>query len=295
MSRAAELATEGGSRCPVCGGAARPDIDAGDFRLFRCCACGSWSSDAQLRGASGPFRAPRLEPASGRRRRFEALLTRLPDRCGGIRSLLDVGCGRGEFLAHAARRIPRLRAEGIERDEIRAAQARAANLRARIHTGDALELAERIAGPFDLITLWNLLERVSAPSRLLAALARRLAPSGRIHLRTLRGQSLAPEAGRWCYRLSRGRLRQPLRLTHEPHQRVFLSRPGLEHAATLATLRIGGIWREPADRAGASRPAWLGGEWGVLLERVDATPAPDVRAGAADVGRASSPAGADSP
>lgn len=243
------LTTEGGGTCPVCGGPAAPRIDLGDFQLFRCAACGSWSSDAQLRGASTSF-VPEsyFENAELDRDKWEALLARLPGGGDRVEALLDVGCGNGAFLEYATRRIPGVRAEGIELDEERVGQARAANPLALVHGGDALEVAERLEGRFDLVTLWDVFEHVTAPGRLLSALARRLAPGGRIYLQTIHERSLVPLAGRLCYALSGGRLRYPARRTHEPHHLVFFTRPGLAHAAAAAGLRIRETWFDRLHR-----------------------------------------------
>ena len=218
------LSTEGGSVCPVCGGTARPRIDVGDFELLCCADCGSWSSDAQVRGASTSF-VPEayFENAELDRDKWEALLGRLPGRGRDVGSLLDVGCGNGAFLEYAANRLRGLRSEGIELDEERAGQARGANPDARIHQGDALEIAESIEGNFDLITLWDVFEHVTAPTRLLTALAGALAPGGSLYLQTIHERSLVPVAGRLCYALSGGRVRYPARRTHEPHHLVFFT------------------------------------------------------------------------
>ena len=241
MRRESGLTTEGGDRCPVCDGPARPRIDVGDYRLFHCFGCDSWSSDAQLRGASTSF-VPEsyFENADLDRDKWEALLARL----GGakVESLLDVGCGTGAFLRFAGRHWPEARLEGIELDEERVALARNTNPEARIHHGDALELGVQVGGPFDLITLWDVFEHVSAPTRLLNGLARSLAPGGHLYVQTIHEQSLVPAAGRLCYALSGGRVRYPARRTHEPHHLVFFSKRGLEHAAQEAGLRIRELW-----------------------------------------------------
>lgn len=237
------LSTEGGNACPVCERPARPRIDLGDFQLFRCADCGCWSSDARVRGASTSF-VPEayFENAALDRDKWDALLERLPDRGGRVGTLLDVGCGTGAFLQYATRALPEARAEGIEIDRERAEQARAANPDARIHQGDALEVAESIEGPFDLITLWDVFEHVTAPTRLLAALGRALAPGGFLYVQTIHERSLVPAAGRLCYALSGGRLRYPARRTHEPHHLVFFTRAGLDHAAAQAGLRTRELW-----------------------------------------------------
>lgn len=225
----------------MCGGPARPRIDVGDFRLFRCAACDSWSSDAQVRGAATSF-VPEayFGNADLDRDKWDALLSRLGGR--PVRSLLDVGCGTGAFLAYAAERFPDASRTGIEIDAERAARARAADPAATVHRGDALEVVERLDGHFDLVTLWDVFEHVTAPARLLEALGRRLAPGGSLYVQTIHEHSLVPAAGRLAYAASGGRLRHPARRTHEPHHLVFFSRAGLEHCADAAGLGIRELW-----------------------------------------------------
>jgi len=243
------LSTEGGDLCPVCAGAVRPRIDVGDFQLFRCSGCGSWSSDARERGAATSF-VPEsyFGNAALDQDKWDSLFERLEGQGSRPGSLLDVGCGTGAFLDYATRRLPKLRTEGIELDSLRAEQARAANPRARIHHGDALEVAEGLDGSFDLITLWDVFEHVTAPTRLLTALGGSLAPGGSLYVQTIHERSLVPAAGRLCYAMSGGRLRFPARRTHEPHHLVFFTRTGLEHAATVAGLRIRKLWFDRLHR-----------------------------------------------
>jgi 2-polyprenyl-3-methyl-5-hydroxy-6-metoxy-1,4-benzoquinol methylase len=239
----------------VCAARSVPRIDVGDFQLFECPACGCWSSDALVRGASVSF-SPEdyFENASRDRDKWEALFRRLPDQGKGVAAVLDVGCGTGAFLQHAGVRFPGAELVGVELDAERASRARAANPKAWIHAGDALEVTARMAadaagaagagepGRFDLITLWDVFEHVTAPSALLASLARLLSPEGMLYVQTIHEHSLVPAAGRLAYRLSAGRLRYPVRRTHEPHHLVFFSRAGLEHAARQAGLRVREQW-----------------------------------------------------
>lgn len=235
------LATEGGRVCPVCGGATRPRLDLGDFRLLRCDDCGCYASDAARRGARTSFvPACYFENAALDADKWQALLDRLAGQ--EIRSALDVGCGNGAWLAWLHQRRPDARCEGIELDPERAERARRANPHARIHRADALAGLDDVSGPFDLVTLWDVFEHVTAPARLLAGLASRLAPGGRLYLQTIHEQSLLPTLGRASYHLSGGRLRHPARRTHEAHHLVFFTRRGLERAAADAGLRVRELW-----------------------------------------------------
>lgn len=275
-----QLSTEGGDRCPVCRAPAAARIDVGDFRLFDCPACGSWSSDAQVRGASVSF-VPEsyFENADLDVDKWEALFHRLPDQGKGVAAVLDVGCGTGAFLQHAGRRFGGGAGEGtdlcgIELDASRAARARTANPRADIREGDALDVARRLAderrGAFDLITLWDVFEHVTAPTELLCALSELLAPEGWLYVQTIHERSLVPAAGRWSYRLSGGRLRFPVRRTHEPHHLVFFTRAGLEHAAERAGLRIRELWFDRLAHGRMDGGSWLTGLTSLALRAENA-------------------------
>lgn len=236
--------TLGGDRCPACGAVTRLAADAGGFTLFACDRCRCWSSDALARGAATSFTpASYFDHAHADQPRWRDLLVRLARRGLQPAAVLDIGCGSGAFLAFmatASARTPQL--AGIELDAGRAAAARSANPGATIHTGDAAGTLERLEGRFDLITLWDVLEHVADPGRLLRAAARVLAPGGAMLVQTIHEHSLLPRIGRWSYALSGGRLRAAIRRTHDAHHLVFFSLAGLDHLAAAAGLGVDARW-----------------------------------------------------
>ena len=242
MSASPELTTRGGTACPVCTGAAAPEIELAEYRLYRCARCGAWSSDALVRGARTSF-----EPQGyfgnddADRPKWEGLFARL-GAGARVGSALDVGCGTGAFLAWLAERHPESRRAGIELDPERAARARARDPGAEIEAGDAEGALARIDGRFDLVTLWDVFEHLADPVACLAALRERLAPEGAIYVQTIHEASLLPSLGRLAYRLSGGRLRHPARRTHEAHHLVFFTRAALGVAAGRAGLRLRALW-----------------------------------------------------
>jgi SAM-dependent methyltransferase len=244
------LTTLGGSACPACGGAARPRIDLGDFRLYACATCECWSSDALVRGARTSFQPNAyFANADADAARWDALLRRI--RIGGSATtrVLDVGCGRGDFLAFVARRIPASERSGIEIDAERARDARNADPQAPIATGAVEEALADLRGSFDLVTLWDVLEHLADPGSALRALAGRLAPGGSVFVQTIHEQSLVPRLGRGLYRASRGRWCGPARRTHEPHHLVFFSLDGLRRLADQAGLSVQERWFDRLVRA----------------------------------------------
>jgi len=116
--------------------------------------------------AAPGFRVIRFRDGFGVR---EEILAKIPS---GSRRLLDVGCGAGATAAEAARRIPGLRAEGIDRDPRWASPARTA-LHA-FHEGDAREVLSRMrdAGEkFDVLVFADSLEHLSDPAKALRVAA----------------------------------------------------------------------------------------------------------------------------
>ncbi len=235
--------TEGGGACPVCGEAASARIDLADYRLFSCAACGCWSSDAGVRGASlsfeptGYFDRPDVD-----RERWSDLLRRRADAGGPLRAVLDVGCGNGAFLDFVAGAHPEARRHGIEIDPARAAEARHRDPEARILEGDALVRIPAAEGPFDLITMWDVFEHVPAPADLLQGLATKLADGGWIFIQTMHEDSLLPRLGRAAYRWTGGRIGYLARRTHEPHHLAFFTRRGLQRMADRCALEIVDLW-----------------------------------------------------
>ncbi len=238
-----DLTTQGGDGCPVCGAAAEARIDLGDYRLFRCPHCQSWSSDALARGAQTSFEPDAyFANAAADRVRWDDLLRRAnADRSAALR-ILDVGCGRGDFLRHLSRSFPQSVRSGVELDPLRAAAARAADRAAQICTGAAPDALADFDGAFDLITLWDVFEHVVDPRAVLQGLAARLAPAGVLFVQTIHEHSAVPALGRAIHRMSRGHISGPVRRTHEPHHLVFFSRRGLEGLANEAGLSIRALW-----------------------------------------------------
>jgi len=89
-------------------------------------------------------------------------------------SALDVGCGTGEFLA--ALRGQGWEVTGVERDETAALWARE-HFRLPVTTGDPDALKPG-SGPFELVTMWHVLEHLYQPATALRRIASFLADDG---------------------------------------------------------------------------------------------------------------------
>src|ERR1700722_9107680 len=174
-----------GTNCPVCNSldfrsiydGARDPITLDSFRVAKCAVCGA------------AFTTPR--PASLDRyypshyRAYGALVTRVLSFLHGLRvsrwtrlkpggaSVLEVGCGPGLMLATFRRRGWRV--FGIERNEAAAETARQSLVPNAIATS-ITDLPPDTC--FDLIILFQVLEHIGEPVKLLRECASRLAPGG---------------------------------------------------------------------------------------------------------------------
>jgi SAM-dependent methyltransferase len=99
----------------------------------------------------------------------------------GTGRLLDVGCGLGFFIFRAL--AQGWDAFACDTSDAWVARARERAGPDRVWLGGVEEIADD-EPPFDLITVWDVLEHVFDPHSFLKAVARLLAPGGRLFIRT---------------------------------------------------------------------------------------------------------------
>jgi 2-polyprenyl-3-methyl-5-hydroxy-6-metoxy-1,4-benzoquinol methylase len=106
------------------------------------------------------------------------VVAKLPRPLGAV---LDVGCGAGG-VGRSLRAAGAERLEGVEVHPEVAEEAR--EVYDLVHVGDVAELLEegRIAGPFDTLVLYDVLEHLVDPARVLRALHGVATPDARIHV-----------------------------------------------------------------------------------------------------------------
>jgi len=158
------------------------------------------------------------------RRRLKALGT--PESEDG---LLDIGAAYG-YAVEEARRLG-WRATGLEVSRAAAQRAAARGSRLVIGSAGALPFGD---GEFAIVTLWDVLEHVSDPHRIVAEVARVLRPGGRLALTT-------GDVGSWFARLSGPRWH----LYNLPEHLFFYSRRSLRfllerHGFRLEEIRAEG-------------------------------------------------------
>jgi len=183
-------------------------------------------------------------------RRRLALLAHAGARPPG--SLLDIGAGRGRFVAHA--RAAGWDAAGIEPSlrGVEGARARGVELR-RGTIGDA----EVAPGSLDAATLWHVLEHVDEPCRALERVAGWLRPGGALLVGVPNLASVQARAGgpRWYH------LDVPRHRTHftVAGLHALLRSHDLEPVAThhvLAEHNPFGLWQSLVSRV-TRTPSWL--------------------------------------
>jgi len=256
-------------RCPACGERALvpwrtvPGSDPalpGDYALARCGRCGTAVTldpappEAHESGAygGGPPRgsglaAPLLRAFDRRRLTFLARAgARPPGR------LLDVGAGRGRFVAHA--RDEGWQAEGLEPSLRGVAGARARGIELQ---QAGIEDAVVASASVDAAALWHVLEHLDDPGAALERIAGWLAPGGLLLVGVPNLDSVQARAGGagW-YHLDVPRHRTHLTITG---LHALLRRHGLEPVAThhlLAEHNPFGLWVSVVSRA-TRTPSWL--------------------------------------
>ena len=210
--------------CPLCGASHNPpqDGDRAVVRPVTCTRCSlvfvdpvpAEATDAATYGA-GYYEPWQRNEERPRRRLWRRRLRLLEARAGRRGAVLDVGCGDGLFLRVA--RDAGWRVDGIEFSPEGASRA-AARLERPVAVGD-LAMAPVLPGPFDVVTLWHVLEHLPEPRPMLAAAQRRLRPGG---LLVVAVPNLDNIPMRVAYRIARGR---PLPLfepgAREPHLSHF--------------------------------------------------------------------------
>jgi 2-polyprenyl-3-methyl-5-hydroxy-6-metoxy-1,4-benzoquinol methylase len=256
------------SSCPACGGplspwrtvpSSEPQHGAARFTLERCGRCASAvtvepaAPDAHETGAYRPgeprlrgLASPLLRAFDRRRLRLLRALVPPPAR------LLDVGAGRGRFVAAA--RAAGYAAQGLEPSARGTHAAAAAGIELQRATVAAAELPE---GAFEAVTLWHVLEHLDEPGAALERVRGWLSPGGALLVAVPNLDSVQARLGgeRW-YHLDVPRHR--VHFTPRGLEALLRSR-GLEPVLTahvLAEHNPFGMWQSLVNHA-TGHPSYL--------------------------------------
>jgi 2-polyprenyl-3-methyl-5-hydroxy-6-metoxy-1,4-benzoquinol methylase len=258
-----------GRACPACGGGPLlawrtvPGSDPalpGDYALARCPACGSAvtrapaPAEAHEEGAYGGG-APRGAGIAGPLlRAFDRRRLTFLARAGGRPPgrLLDIGAGRGRFVAQA--RAAGWEADGIEPSRRGVTGAHRLGVELQQAGIDDAVVAPRSV---DAATLWHVLEHLDEPDAALARIAGWLRPGGLLVVGVPNLASVQARAGGagW-YHLDVPRHRTHFTVTG---LHALLRRHGLEPVAThhlLAEHNPFGLWQSAVSHA-TRTPSWL--------------------------------------
>jgi len=255
--------------CPACGERTLapwrivPGSDPalpGDYALVRCTSCASAvtlapapaeAHEAGAYGGGAPrgsrLAAPLLHAFDRRRLTFLARAGAQPPG-----HLLDIGAGRGRFVAQA--RAAGWQAEGIEPSLRGVTGARLRGI--ELQQAD-IEDAVIEPGSLDAATLWHVLEHLDDPGAALDRIAGWLAPGGLLVVGVPNLGSAQARAGgeRWYHLdVPRHRTHFTVRGLH-----TLLRRHGLQPVAThhlLAEHNPFGLWVSVVSRA-TETPSWL--------------------------------------
>ncbi len=128
-------------------------------------------------------------------------------------TVLDIGCSYGLFLSIAKERGWEVNGIEASPDEIRFCKERF-GIEVEPANINKLNLPDH---HFDLVTLWDVLEHSTDPSRLLASVHQSLKPNGVLLLRVPDRTGLIPRICSLTYILTRGRYKYPLEKLFEFH------------------------------------------------------------------------------
>ena len=152
-------------------------------------------------------------------RRYDRILGDAHRLVGPIRTVLDVGCGTGNFLDYAQSRG--LDAYGIDLDPGAVAEARSRGLNA-VTQGELGSAA--LPDRFDAMTMWDVIEHIIDPLAALKALLPRVRPGGALLFETPDGGFPLRPAILGVHRVSRGRYDYTRPLYYWEHKIYFTER-----------------------------------------------------------------------
>lgn len=220
-------------RCPICRGVAsraepHPEVD-----LFRCEECDHCFADLETMDRREVY-----DLAYGdehHRNWFENPNTDLFEHLRGLlvadgsTRVLDMGCGRGDFLAHLARRHPTWELVGVEQTPFDPPDG------VEVRTGDVDSVLAGDVSSFDAVVTLAVIEHVDDPLAFLDLATRVCRPGGLIVVMTLNDRSTLYGAAR----LLRGfGVSGPFEQLYSRHHLHHFNRRSLETAFEQAGIPV---------------------------------------------------------
>jgi SAM-dependent methyltransferase len=244
--------------CPACLGQGRPLrlLVEGQYRLIGCRRCRTQYFRPDPGAVPGPAAASvseywetykfQLYANSAVQRDYEqrylAGLREAERLAGPIRSVLDVGCGIGNFVAFAQSRA--MAACGIDVDAEAVAVARSRGLPVCL-SEDLDTIAPDQA--LDAITLWDVIEHLYDPVPVLCRVLTKLRPGGVVLLETPDAAFPVRPLVLAAQRMSRGRLHLTGHLYYWEHK-IYFTESGLSAILGRVGCEILGVRHETSPR-----------------------------------------------
>jgi 2-polyprenyl-3-methyl-5-hydroxy-6-metoxy-1,4-benzoquinol methylase len=266
-------------RCPACGADGRPlSLVVQDrYRLYACRNCKTQYFREARTGDPTSVDSEYWEPhkyafysdpsvRAAFARRYDGMVATAERTIGPVRSVLDVGCGTGNFLDYARRRD--MDAWGVDLDPEPVAEARSRGLQAVAMADiDSAGLPDT----FDALTMWDVIEHIVDPLGALKDVLPRLKPGGALLFETPDGGFPLRRAVLAAHRASNGRLDYTPPLYYWEHKiyftargfRALMQRLGCE----VVDLRRGTSIREKMDAVLAYEAEETGSRWVAALSK----------------------------
>lgn len=257
--------------CPACGAPGRPlalVVEPG-CRLVGCPRCGTQylrrvqtgpvSADGSTAGGDDATRTgtdseyweeykfavyDSDDVRRGYDERYDLAFGMLRARAGEVGTVLDVGCGVGNFLDWARRHG--LEAVGVDVEPRAVAAARSRGLTAAVP--DELDEVLGSSGHVDVLTLWDVVEHVFEPDAFLGRFVPRVAPGGALLLETPDAAFPVRAVFRALHWLSRGRVDLVGAMYYWEHK-VYFTEAGLRRLLAAQGCELVEVRRLTSPRA----------------------------------------------
>jgi len=193
--------------CPICGSESRqvdarsaqgvreayetyygqsyPGDDFYDYAQLRCSQCAFEFFDPMRPGSNAFYKWMTLQKGYYPSHRWEWPETLAMIKAGGGKTVLEVGCGAGDFMALACQQLPANRIVGVDTTATSVEKCRARGL--EVFCGDLDSFLESIKSTgerFDVAVAFHCLEHVPDPKGFVRAMQRVLNAKGKIFLST---------------------------------------------------------------------------------------------------------------
>jgi len=226
------------------------------YRLVRCLACGTqyFRPDRRLGVATEAaaiseywesykfdlYRTPAVQAAFGGR--YDRVLEQVHRWVSPLGSVLDIGCGVGNFLAHAE--AIGMRAVGSDVDARAVEVARQRGLQACVAEDLDQFVPDRSV---DAVSMWDVVEHLFDPLGVLRGVVAKLRPGGALMVETPDAAFPVRPVLLGLYRLTGGRLNLAHPMYYWEHK-VYFTEAGLRHLLARVGLDVVWLRRETSLR-----------------------------------------------